>query len=232
MISLLVYLVRSIIVILGTWLGTNWVGKKSLAQITPYDLVILMIISNVVAQPLLTKDSFKTVVGTLILAFSTVLIGKLSLNPKFYQMDYSPSVVIANGQIIKEALKKNRLNIYTLFSMLRVQGYLKLSDINYAILEAGGELSVIPKTSARPLTPKDLNLNLPEEGPTYPVIIDGTILKDMLGKADIDEKWLIDELAKTFKTGPKNVLYAEISTNKQLHINTYEIHVNHGFQKT
>lgn len=219
LLSLLVYFIRSIIVILGTWLGTNWVGKKSLAQITPYDLVILMIISNVVAQPLLTKDSFKTVVGTLILVFSTIIIGKMSLNPKFYQMDYSPSVVIANGQIVRETLKKNRLNIYTLFSMLRVQGYFKLSEINYAILEAGGQLSVIPKTGARPLTPKDMNLNLPEDGLTYPVIIDGTILKDMLPKANINEQWLIATLSQAFKTEPRNVLYAEIDSNKQLFIN-------------
>jgi uncharacterized membrane protein YcaP (DUF421 family) len=209
-------------VILGTWLGANLIGKKSLAQVTPYDLVILMIISNVVAQPLLTKDSFKTVVGTLILALSIFIAGKLSLNSKFYRMDYSPDVVIANGQIIKATLKKNRLNIYTLFSMLRVQGYTKLSDVNYAILEAGGELSVIPKASARPLTPQDMNLKLPEEGLTYPVIIDGTILKDILRKANVTEKWLTDQLSNTFKTNPEKVLYAEIDSNKQLFINLYQ----------
>jgi len=176
----------------------------------------------VIAQPLLTKDCFKTVVGTLILAISTIIIGKLSLNSKFYQIDYSPSVVIANGQIIRETLKKNRLNIYTLFSMLRIQGYTKLSDVNFAILEVGGDLSVIPKTSARPLTPKDMNLMFPEEGLTYPVIIDGIILKDLLQKANISEEWLADQLSNTFKTTPEKVLYAEIDSNKQLFINLHQ----------
>jgi len=222
MISLLVYIMRCLIMVAGIWLVCIIIRKKGILQFTPYDLGILMIISNVIAQPLVNKDSFKTVIGILILAFGMILIGRLSLSKNFYKMDYSPSMVIANGVIDGKELKKNHLSLYSLLSLLRTQGYSKISEVNFAILELGGNLSVIPKTSARPLTVQDMNLNLPEEGFTFPVIMDGKIELKMLKYADLTEDWLKNELSIKHQTSIEKVFYAEVDANKKVFINLYD----------
>lgn len=222
MISLLVYILRSLIMVLGIWLVCLIIRKKGIMQFTPYDLGILMIISNVIAQPLVNKDSFKTVIGVLVLAFGMFLVGRLSLSKKFYKMDYTPSMLIANGVIDGKELKKNHLSIYSLLSLLRTQGYSKISDVNFAILEIGGNLSVIPKTTARPLTVQDMNLNLPEEGFTFPVIMDGKIEPKMLKYTGLTEDWLKSELSSKHQTSIEKVFYAEVNANQEIFINLYD----------
>jgi len=219
--ALLVYIVRCIIMILGIWIVSLILGKKSLLQFTAYDIGILMIISNVVAQPLVNKDTFKTAVGIIILALSIIIIGKMSLKKKFYRMDYTPSILVANGIINKEELRKNHMSIYSLLSLLRVQGYSKVSDVNFAVLELGGSISVIPKNSAKPVTVKDMNLPVPEEGFTFPVIMDGVVYLDMLEAANVTEKWLKEELGKNFKCEPGDAFYAEVDSSKTLYVNLY-----------
>ena len=179
----------------------------------------MFIISNVVAQPLVNKDSFKTAIGVIILSLSIILISKLSLRKTFYGIDSRPSVLIANGIICSEELKKNNLNLYVLLSMLRIQGFYKVSDINFALLEPGGQLSVLPKASARPATSQEVNLNLPEDGLTYAVIIDGTLNQNILPTASITEQWLLDELHKMNIRNIKEVFYAEVDTNKTIFVN-------------
>jgi len=222
MIVLLVYLVRCLVMIIATWLICNFVGKKSLGQFTPYDVAILFIVSNVISQPLVNTDLFKTAFGVVILSVSIVIISKLSLKRQFYGIDGMPSVVIANGKLIKEELKINHLNLYTLLSMLRLQGYNKIEDVNYAILEPGGQISVIPKSDARPPTTKEMNLNIPDEGLTFAVIVDGKINKRILPYVQINENWLVNELHSSYKVKPKDVFYAEVDSNKKLYVNLYK----------
>lgn len=222
MLSLLVYIIRSFVLILTIWFICNFIGKKSLAQFTPYDVAVLFIISNVISQPIVNKDLFKTSAGVIVLAISIVIISKLSLNKKFYGIDGMPSVLIANGKLIKKELKRNNINLYTLLSMLRVQGYNKVADVNYVILEPSGDISVIPKSSARPATTSEMNLTLPEEGLTFAVIVEGKINKNILTYAKINEDWLLRELHKNYKAKPKDVFYAEIDSDKKLYADLYK----------
>ncbi len=221
MLSLIVYAIRCIILILGIWFISIIIGKKSLLQLTPFDIGILMIISNVVSQPLVNKDSFKTTFGIILLSLAIIIIGKISLNRKFYRVDYAPSILVANGVINKEQLKKNRLSIFSLMSMLRVQGYTKLADVNFAMLELGGNISVIPKNSARPVTIQDMNIAQPEENITFPIIMDGAIFTDILQYVNVNEQWLRTELQKTYNAKPEDVFYAEADKNQTLYINLF-----------
>ena len=219
MISLIVYCIRCLILILGIWFVSIIIGKKSLLQFTAYDVGILMIISNVVSQPLVNKDTFKTTLGVILLSLSIIIIGKLSLRRKYYRVDFTPSILVANGVIMKEELKKNHLNIFSLLSLLRVEGYSKIADVNFAFLELGGNISVMPKNSAKPVTVQDMNLALPEDSITFPVIMDGQIFKNILQYANITEEWLTNEIMNTYKVTPEEVFYAEIDNTKALYVN-------------
>jgi uncharacterized membrane protein YcaP (DUF421 family) len=206
--------------VVGAWLISIIIGKKSLLQFTPYDIGILMIISNVVAEPLVIKDSFKSIFGVIVLALCIVALGKISLNKKYYRVDYTPTILIANGVINYEKLKKSHLSVFALASLLRSQGY-NISDVNFAILEMEGTVSVIAKTAARPPRMKDLNLTAKEEGISYPVIIDGEIFEQMLPYANITKEWLTGELKASFKAKPKEVFYAEINSENKLFVNLF-----------
>ncbi len=215
----LVYALRSLVLVLGIWFVGLILGKKSLLQMTAFDLGILMIISNVVSQPLVNKDVFKTTFGIILIALFSVLIARMTLMRRFYRMDFSPVILVAGGVIRKDALKKCRMNAFTLMSMLRAAGYTKLQDVNFAIYEAGGELSVFPRNSARPATIEDMGLNQPEEGLTMPVVVDGRLFHDMLGYANVTEKWLRDELKRSYKAELEDVFFCEIDDQKTLYVN-------------
>lgn len=222
MLDLLVYLIRSIVLILTMWLICNFIGKKSLAQFTPYDIAILFIISNVISQPLVNKDLFKTAFGVIILSLSIIVVSFLSLKRLFYGLDGMPSVIIADGKLNKEELKRNHINLYTLLSMLRSQGYNKLADVNFAILEPSGQISVIPKSDARPPTIKEMKLKVPDEALTFAVIVEGRINERILPYAKINEDWLVKELKNSFHAKPKEVFYAEVDSDKKLYANLYK----------
>lgn len=216
---LLVYALRSLILVLGIWFVGLILGKKSLLQMTAFDLGILMIISNVVSQPLVNKDVFKTTFGIIVIALFAVLFARMTLVRKFYRMDDQPVILVAGGVIRKDALKKCRMNAFTLMSMLRAAGYTKLQDVNFAIFEVGGGLSVFPRNSARPATVEDMGLNQPEEGLTMPVVVDGQLFSDMLGYANVTENWLRDELKRTYKARLEDVFFCEIDDQKTLYVN-------------
>jgi uncharacterized membrane protein YcaP (DUF421 family) len=219
MVPFLVYALRALILVLAIWFVGVMLGKKSLLQMTAFDLGILMIISNVISQPLVNKDVFKTAFGVIVLALFAVLIAHMTLRRKFYRMDYAPVILVASGVIKKEALKKCRMSAFTLMSMLRAQGFMKLQDVNFAVFEAGGNLSVFPKNSARPVTVEDMALKQPEEGMTMPVIVDGQIFREMLDYAKVDEAWLRDQLHSLYRARPEDVFFAEIDDQKALYVN-------------
>jgi uncharacterized membrane protein YcaP (DUF421 family) len=216
---LLVYALRSVILVVAIWFVVLMLGKKSLLQMTAFDLGILMIISNVISQPLVNKDVFKTAFGVIVIALFALLIAGMTLKRRFYRMDFQPVILVASGVIRRDALKKCRMSAFTLMSMLRAQGFMKLEDVNFAVFEAGGNLSVFPKNSARPVTVKDLQLKQPEEGLTMPVIVDGQIFRDMLDYAKVDETWLRDQLHSQFHARPEDVFYCEIDDQKAVYVN-------------
>ena len=217
-----VYISRCIIVLLFSWLCVRLIGKKSISQLTSYDFTALMIMANVAAEPLVYKISSKAFLGSLTIAVAAVVIGWMSLRSKFYNFDAKPDIVIANGKIDKEALKRNRMNLPFLLSLLRLQGYVKVSDVEFAIIEPDGNLSVIPTSQSRPVTPNDLKLDTQYEGITLPLIIDGEIQYNNLKFAKLDTAWLGQEIKKSGASRTEDVFLAELDTTGKLNIDLFK----------
>ena len=131
-------------------------------------------------------------------------------------MDGSPSIVIQNGKIRIDELCKARYNINELLEKLRIQVYPNIADIEFAILETSGHLSVVPKSQKRALTPEDLQIDTKYEGLPVPLILDGKIQYDNLKEINLDEDWLISELAKFNITDVKKVFLASLDTEGKL----------------
>lgn len=218
----LVYISRCIIVLLFSWFCVRLIGKKSISQLTSYDFTALMIMANVAAEPLVFKISSKAFLGSLTIAVGAVFIGLLSLNSRFYNFDSKPDIVIVNGKVDKAALKRNKMNLPFLLSLIRLQGYTKVSDIEFAIIEPDGNLSVIPKSQSRPVTPKDLKIDTQYEGISLPLIIDGEIQYNNIKYAKLDTAWLNQQIRNFGASKAEDVFLAELDTAGKLSVDLYK----------
>lgn len=216
--DLIIYLIRCVIVLLFTWLCVRIIGKKSISQMTSYDLAGTFVLANVAAEPLVYKVVTKAFVGSLAIALGVTFIGWISLNRLFYNLDSKPDIVIYNGKINQKALNKNKANLPFLLSLLRMQGFANVSDIEIAIFEPNGNLSVLPKSQNRPLTPQDMKIETQYEGLALPLIIDGRIQYDNLKYAKLDMNWLNHELHKNGKNHPEKILLAELNSSGNLYL--------------
>nr|WP_243096929.1 DUF421 domain-containing protein [Thermohalobacter berrensis] len=120
--------------------------------------------------------------------------------------------------MLKKELKKVRMNIPLLISELRQKGYQKVADVEYAILEPNGELSVIPKAQARPVQPSDLAITPSPTVLSFPIIIDGKLNDENLKYLNKDKKWLMTQLKAFNVEKIEDVLLAQVDSTGQLYV--------------
>ncbi|GAB6098787.1 DUF421 domain-containing protein [Halanaerocella petrolearia] len=218
MIDFISYSIRVILIYLFTYFGTRMLSKKAIAQMTAYEMAGVIVLTTVSAEPLVTKVTTKALFGTGLLIFLIVLTSKLTLVEKLTPiLEHKPTVLVKDGQLDMSALKQMDLSLNQMKGLLRQKGYDKVSDVEYAMLEPQGQLSVIPKSQKRPVQPSDLNISTQYEGLTVPLIIDGVIIEKNLQHVNLNENWLRRELSNQGITDYKNeVNLAELDTSGNL----------------
>ncbi len=201
---MLVVLVRSIILYISVLIALRVMGKSEIAEMTPFDLVITLLISEVAAVPMQNNEipllyGIASITGlVLIESLISFIISKSRLANNF--ISGNPVILINKGKIDYKQLKKERVIIDELLESLRGQGYFSLKEVQYAILESDGDLSVVPSPSYTPDKPKDFK-HLP-----LAVIIDGKVVKDNLNKVNKDDKWLSQILKSNHVQDIKEIL--------------------------
>lgn len=218
--KLLVGIVRTIILYLIIVLVLRVMGKRQVAQLQPFELVIILMISELAAIP--SQDiGIPLIAGllpVLVLLLLGVTISQISLKSEKARalICGTPTILINKGQILEEQLRKLRYNLSDLLEQLRVKNIPDIADVEYAILETNGQLSVIPKSSRRPVNPDDLKLQIPTERLPYTLIMDGIIQHQNFMKANITLNWLNEELRKANINDPKKVFVAIIDSHGNL----------------
>ncbi|SHH07136.1 DUF421 domain-containing protein [Tepidibacter thalassicus] len=183
-------------------------GKSAITQLTPYDLMAIVIIGTIISEPLINSKIKPTVISLISLTLFYIIYSKLSLNQLFNKFLLGePTILIKQGKIDEKNLKKEHISLIQLISILRTNGYPKLDDVEYAILEPTGEISIIPKSSVRNVSISDLNIPVEPEKLPIAVIIDGKVQKKNLKLIHKDEKWLNNKL-KEENVNLKDVIYA------------------------
>lgn len=216
--AFLAYIIRCIVMFLVTWVAVRLIGKKSIANMTSYDLAAIMLLTTIAAEPLVYKIPSKATVGVAAITIVTVMVGFLSLKKFFYNIDSRPFVVVADGVIQDKEIKVARMNIPLLMSELRLKGYQNIADVKYAIIEPSGKLSVIPKSQARPVQPSDLAIQASPVSMAFPLVIDGEISHHNLTFLQKDQEWLLNQL-KTFSVNDINdVLFAQMDGQGKIHV--------------
>ncbi len=180
----------------------------------------MMIIGSASAALMINRDVpiLNGFIALLVLASLHTIISVSSLNNYLKGIvSGQPDIIIRNGKIIKANLIKNQINLNQLLSGLRYKGYHRINDIEYAILEANGQLSVIPKSQNRPIQPQDLEIKTEYEGLSVPIIIDGVLDKKNIADQGIDEKWIKKELDNR-GLEIKDIFLAILGTDSSLYI--------------
>ncbi len=214
--------VRTIILYILVVIAIRLMGKAELSELQPYEMVIIIMIAELASLPMETVEMpfINGVVAIFTLVFLQIIISFITLKSEKARalICGRPTILIEKGQIIERELKELRINVNDLVEQLRIKSYSNIDDVEFAILETNGELSVIPKSSKKPLTPSDMNIYVSQECLPISLIIDGKINQQNLNKTSVDFNWLYRELKKKNINDISDVLYASIDQDKKLSI--------------
>ena len=201
---------RTVILYVLIMLGLRLMGKRQIGQLEPSELVLTMMISDLATVPMqdFGIPLVAGVIPILTLLSLSLLISQLSLHHLRFRrlICGTPAILIREGQVQQEVMRKNRYTIDELLEELRAQGYTSVSDIKYAVLENSGKLSILPRVSQAPPTVRQLGLDLPDEV-TLPVVLinDGRVLGNNLALQGLDRQWLQKQLKKNKLSSPRQV---------------------------
>ncbi len=213
-------IIRTLILFAMVVIGLRLMGKRQIGQLQPYELVIVIMLSALAAIPMENTGVplFSGLFPIFTLIVAQVALSYISLKSERARgiICGTPSVLIENGKIVEKELSRIRYNINDLLEQLRSKNTPNIADVEFAILESGGQLSVIPKSQKRPLVPADMNIPTAYEGLPITLIIDGYVFKNNLAKSNLNEDWLKSELKKFGVNSFKEVLFASLDTEGKL----------------
>ncbi|WP_028782117.1 DUF421 domain-containing protein [Thalassobacillus devorans] len=225
--SVMVLILRLALAFITLLALTRLMGRKEISQMTFFNFISAISIGTIGAS--LAIDSTLSVRNGLIalIAWSafTIALGYLDIKSKPVRtaIEGQPLIVIRNGKIMENELRKTRLDMDALHVLLRKKNVFSVSDVDYAIFETDGTLSVLKHQAKQPLTKGDSNTPLKTANissiPTA-VINDGKVNSQNLKKLDLDQKWLDQQLKGAGITSVADVFYAEIQKDGSLYIDT------------
>lgn len=195
---MLLIFVRSICLYILVLIVMRYMGKKEIGQMQPFELVISIMIADLASTPM-SETGIPILYGVipiLGLLFMYMIISMINIKSIRIReiICGKPRIVIYRGRIDEQALIKEKLTINELQERLRVNGVSSIEDVEYAILETSGQLSVIEKPNKRTTTPEDFGIMPEYVGISYDLVIDGKIMYDNLKKLDKSYDWLKKEV--------------------------------------
>lgn len=197
-------------------------GKREVGQLTPSDLVVAIVIAELAALPMENRDLsiMEGIIPILTLMVAEILLSWASLKSISIRKIISgtPSIVIDRGIIVERELRRQRYNIHDMLSQLRDKGINNIADVEYAILEPSGRLSVFPKANRRAVVPDDIGVNPPKEALPVPLIVDGQIITINLQKISRDSQWLSSVLQERGFRDHRQILFASIDNQGKIYI--------------
>lgn len=217
---------RTLILYLIVIAALRIMGKRQLGELQPSELVVAIMISDLAAIPI--EDGEKSIwmgmVPILTLVAAEILLSILEIKSEAFRTIITgrPSVIIRNGKLQIKVLKKLRLSLDDVLEQLRLMGYSQITEVDTAMLETNGQISVIPVEKDRPLTCEDLNINVPQTHLPHTLIADGKVRQSGLIAAKMSRD-KFDKLLKKHKIeSPKEVFYMNITDDGKVFLQKKE----------
>lgn len=173
------------------------IGHKQVAQLEFFDYITGITIGSIAAELATTLDKpwWKPTISMLVFGSITVALSivtrRFARTRKF--INGTPTIIMSDGKLYRENLKKAKLELSEFLLLCRQEGYFDLNDIQSAVFEYNGKLSILPKSTKRPLNPEDMELSPKPEHIGTEIIMDGRVMDDNLKRKGLDEDWLKKE---------------------------------------
>ena len=216
---MLITFFRSIILYIIVLIVMRFMGKREIGQLQPFELAISIMIADLATIPMseIGIPIFNGIIPILGLLLMHIIISGINLKSiKAREIICGkPRILIYRGKIDEKALKKERFTINELQERLRGNNVFNLGDIEYAILETNGEVTIIEKPEKRGVKIEDLKLDVEYEGIPYDLVIDGKVMEKNLKTIGKDKIWLEKELQK-FHVRPKDALVVTIDGKNKI----------------
>ncbi len=195
------------------------IGHKQMSQLDFFDYITGITIGSIAAEMATElEEPLKPLIAMVVYGIITfVLAITTSKLPRLRKyINGSPTIILSGGKLYRKNLKKAKLDLSEFMVLCRQEGYFNLSDIEVAVFEYNGRLTVLPKSDKRPLTAKDINLQLKMEHMSTEVIMDGRVLEENLKRMNLDIAWLESQLKVQGYKNAEAVFLALCDENKQL----------------
>lgn len=192
--------IRVIILYILVLIVMRLMGKREIGQLQPFELVVAIMIADVASIPMsdIGIPIANGIVPILALLVMHILISIINMKSIRIReiLCGKPRILIYRGKIDEQALKKERFTLNELQERLRGVNIINIGDVEYAILETSGQITVIQKPDKRTTIPKDFNIEPEYEGLPYDLVVDGKVMYDNLKILGKDYAWLKKEVAK------------------------------------
>jgi hypothetical protein len=197
-------------------------GAKQVSQLTFYDYIVGITAGSIAASMCIESDIdiWVCLIAVVLFMLSSMLFSVLSSKSIFLRRVLTGQSIflIARGEIRYDGLRRARFDLSDLMRELRSQGYFNINQVNYAILESNGNVSVMPKAGDRPMTATEQGVSLPEDGLMANVIEDGKMLKGNLKAFGKDADWLQEEIRAQGCKEMRDIMLATLNENGELNI--------------
>lgn len=201
-------------------------GKREIAQITFFDYIVGISIGSIAAQVSTNLNSTWVQMLPALIVFAVFQIANAILSQKSIKfrniVDGSPTILIKQGEILDRNLSKEKLTSNELIGLLREKNIFKIADVETAILEVDGKISVQLKTDKQPVTAIELNIPVQPEGLPRLVIADGNILGESLKDLNLTRSWLLAKLGEQNVKDTSKVMLAQVDTAGNLYVDLFD----------
>lgn len=214
--------IRSIVIYILLLVLLRLMGKRQIAQMQPFELVLTLIVADLATIPMgeLSVPLLHGVVPLFTLSlvhFIITIITKKS-NKINQLISGKPIIVINQNGIDHKAINQLKLSIDDIFGAIRAKGFFKLEQIEYAIMETNGNINILPKSFCSPVTNEDLNIKGKNQGIPVTLVSEGGIIKQNLSVAGVDEKFVEKVLKKANIKNIKDCLVLTVDESNNVYV--------------
>lgn len=222
---MLITFFRAIVLYIVVLIVMRLMGKREIGQLQPFELAISIMIADLAATPMAESgvpitNGIMPILGLLVMHLIISMINIKSTKARGIICG-KPSLLIFRGKIDQKVLKRERFTINELEERLRDNNIFNIGDVEYAILETSGQVTVIPKPNKRPATPEDFNIEPKYEGIPYDLVVDGKVEYENLKKIGKDYTWLKKQTEK-FGINPEEALIVTIDGDNKFYCQAIE----------
>lgn len=211
---------RSIFSLITLFLVTRLIGKKQVSELSLFDYVIGISIGNFTAEMTMNLDGqyLNGVVAIIVFGFVSYLVSIVTMKSITLRRIIigTPTLIVQNGKLIEKNLRAVKIDVNDFLEQCRSNGYFDIQEIEYAIMEANGKISILPKPEYKPVTPNDMQLKVSKQGLCANIVIDGKLMKKNIENMHKTEDWVLHELKLKGYKEFDDILLATLDINDKV----------------